>query len=101
MTSALQGDRLDFLLERLAKDKPLPLDLDQKKRSVSRSNSTIKTTGSLAFGSQPNVGSLANVRPPASDARTRWSANHVQLPDPVLHRCRHHSGMGVLRHAFH
>jgi hypothetical protein len=31
MTSALQGDRLDFLLERLAKDKPLPLDLDQKK----------------------------------------------------------------------
>ena len=30
MTSALQGDRLDFLLERLAKDKPLPLDLDQK-----------------------------------------------------------------------
>jgi len=31
MTSALQGERLDFLLERLAKDKPLPFDLDQKK----------------------------------------------------------------------
>ena len=31
MTSALQGERLDFLLDRLAKDKPLPLDLDEKK----------------------------------------------------------------------
>ena len=31
MTSALQGERLDFLLGRLANDDPLPVDLDQKK----------------------------------------------------------------------
>ena len=31
MTSALHGERLDFLLSRLAKNGPLPLDLDQKK----------------------------------------------------------------------
>jgi len=31
MTTALQGERLDLLLDRLAKDKPLPLDLDEKK----------------------------------------------------------------------
>ncbi len=31
MTSGLQSERLDLLLDRLAKDEPLPLDLDQKK----------------------------------------------------------------------
>jgi hypothetical protein len=30
MTSALQPERLDFLLDQLANNKPLPLDLDQK-----------------------------------------------------------------------
>src|SRR5215469_15960851 len=30
MTSLLQRERLDFLLDRLAKDKPLPLGLNQK-----------------------------------------------------------------------
>src|SRR5215469_1635000 len=30
MTSLLQRERLDFLLDRLAKDEPLPLGLDQK-----------------------------------------------------------------------
>ena len=37
MTSALHGERLDFLLSRLAKNGPLPLDLDQKKDEPVRS----------------------------------------------------------------
>ena len=69
MTSALHGERLDFLLSRLAKNGPLPLDLDQKKTSLSGPVSTKKV-----IGSQANVGSRSNARPSVSDARTPWSA---------------------------
>ena len=50
MTSALQSEGLDTLLDRLVSDKPLHLGLDQKTASLSHSISTKKRT-------QANVGS--------------------------------------------